>query len=120
MKYDFDKVIDRNGTAAVKLEEAKEVWGRADLIPLWVADMDFQTAPGIQKSLSDAVAHGIYGYSEGKDDYFQAAAGWYEKHFGWKVEKEWLIKTPGVVFALAMAVKAYTKEGDAVLLQQPH
>ena len=73
----------------------------------------------IQKSLSDAVAHGIYGYSEGKDDYFQAAAGWYEKHFGWKVEKEWLIKTPGVVFALAMAVKAYTKEGDAVLLQQP-
>ena len=64
-------------------------------------------------------AHGIYGYSEGKDDYFQAAAGWYEKHFGWKVEKEWLIKTPGVVFALAMAVKAYTKEGDAVLLQQP-
>ena len=81
--------------------------------------MDFPTAPGIQKSLSDAVAHGIYGYSEGKDDYFQAAAGWYEKHFGWKVEKEWLIKTPGVVFALAMAVKAYTKEGDAVLLQQP-
>lgn len=64
-----------------------------------VADMDFPTAPGIQKSLSDAVAHGIYGYSEGKDDYFQAAAGWYEKHFGWKVEKEWLIKTPGVVFS---------------------
>ena len=89
------------------------------MLPLWVADMDFQTAPGIQKSLTDAVAHGIYGYSEGKDDYFQAAAGWYEKHFGWKVEKEWLIKTPGVVFALAMAVKAYTKEGDAVLLQQP-
>ena len=119
MKFDFDKVVDRHGTKCLKYDFAKERGRSDDMLPLWVADMDFQTAPGIQKSLSDAVAHGIYGYSEGKDDYFQAAAGWYEKHFGWKVEKEWLIKTPGVVFALAMAVKAYTKEGDAVLLQQP-
>ena len=119
MKFDFDKVVDRHGTKCLKYDFAKERGKSDDMLPLWVADMDFPTAPGIQKSLSDAVAHGIYGYSEGKDDYFQAAAGWYEKHFGWKVEKEWLIKTPGVVFALAMAVKAYTKEGDAVLLQQP-
>ena len=119
MKFDFDKVVDRHGTKCLKYDFAKERGRSDDMLPLWVADMDFPTAPGIQKSLSDAVAHGIYGYSEGKDDYFQAAAGWYEKHFGWKVEKEWLIKTPGVVFALAMAVKAYTKEGDAVLLQQP-
>ena len=119
MKFDFDKVVDRHGTKCLKYDFAKERGRSDDMLPLWVADMDFPTAPGIQKSLSDAVAHGIYGYSEGKEDYFQAAAGWYEKHFGWKVEKEWLIKTPGVVFALAMAVKAYTKEGDAVLLQQP-
>ena len=119
MKFDFDKVVDRHGTKCLKYDFAKERGRSDDMLPLWVADMDFPTAPGIQKSLSDAVAHGIYGYSEGKDDYFQVAAGWYEKHFGWKVEKEWLIKTPGVVFALAMAVKAYTKEGDAVLLQQP-
>ena len=119
MKFDFDKVVDRHGTKCLKYDFAKERGRSDDMLPLWVADMDFPTAPGIQKSLSDAVAHGIYGYSEGKDDYFQAAARWYEKHFGWKVEKEWLIKTPGVVFALAMAVKAYTKEGDAVLLQQP-
>ena len=119
MKFDFDKVVDRHGTKCLKYDFAKERGRSDDMLPLWVADMDFPTAPGIQKSLSDAVAHGIYGYSEGKDDYFQAAAGWYEKHFGWKVEKEWLIKTPGLVFALAMAVKAYTKEGDAVLLQQP-
>ena len=119
MKFDFDKVVDRHGTKCLKYDFAKERGRSDDMLPLWVADMDFPTAPGIQKSLSDAVAHGIYGYSEGKDDYFQAAAGWYEKHFGWKVEKEWLIKTPGVVFALAMAVKAYTEEGDAVLLQQP-
>ena len=112
MKFDFDKVVDRHGTKCLKYDFAKERGRSDDMLPLWVADMDFPTAPGIQKSLSDA-------YSEGKDDYFQAAAGGYEKHFGWKVEKEWLIKTPGVVFALAMAVKAYTKEGDAVLLQQP-
>ena len=119
MKFDFDKVVDRHGTKCLKYDFAKERGRSDDMLPLWVADMDFPTAPGIQERLSEAVAHGIYGYSEGKDDYFQAAAGWYEKHFGWKVEKEWLIKTPGVVFALAMAVKAYTEEGDAVLLQQP-
>ena len=119
MKFDFDKVVDRHGTKCLKYDFAKERGRSDDMLPLWVADMDFQTAPGIQKSLSDAVAHGIYGYSEGKDDYFQAAAGWYEKHFGWKVEKEWLIKTPGVVFALAMAVKAYTEPGDGVLIQSP-
>ena len=111
--------VDRRNTNCNKWDGQYKMFGEEGLHAMWVADMDFQTAPGIQKSLSDAVAHGIYGYSEGKDDYFQAAAGWYEKHFGWKVEKEWLIKTPGVVFALAMAVKAYTKEGDAVLLQQP-
>ena len=86
MKFDFDKVVDRHGTKCLKYDFAKERGRSDDMLPLWVADMDFQTAPGIQKSLSDAVAHGIYGYSEGKDDYFQAAAGWYEKHFGWKVE----------------------------------
>ena len=118
MKFDFDKVVDRHGTKCLKYDFAKERGRSDDMLPLWVADMDFPTAPGIQEKLSEAVAHGIYGYSEGKDDYFQAAARWYEKHFGWKVEKEWLIKTPGVVFALAMAVKAYTEEGDAVLLQQ--
>lgn len=87
MKFDFDKVVDRHGTKCLKYDFAKERGRSDDMLPLWVADMDFQTAPGIQKSLSDAVAHGIYGYSEGKDDYFQAAAGWYEKHFGWKVER---------------------------------
>lgn len=87
MKFDFDKVVDRHGTKCLKYDFAKERGRSDDMLPLWVADMDFPTAPGIQKSLSDAVAHGIYGYSEGKEDYFQAAAGWYEKHFGWKVEK---------------------------------
>ena len=69
--------------------------------------------------LEKITEHGIYGYSDAKEPYFQALLGWYEKHFSWKIQKEWLIKTPGVVFALAAAVRAYTKPGEAVLLQQP-
>ena len=78
MKYDFDKVIDRNGTAAVKLEEAKEVWGRADLIPLWVADMDFETVPEVQEALVQRVAHGVYGYSVIPDEWADSYVNWWD------------------------------------------
>ncbi|MDD3796858.1 MAG: pyridoxal phosphate-dependent aminotransferase, partial [Lachnospiraceae bacterium] len=91
----------------------------ADLLPLWVADMDFPAAQPILDSLTAAVQHGIFGYSDAKESYFQALAGWYRTHFNWSIEKEWLVKTPGVVFALAMAVRALTREGDSVLIQQP-
>mgnify|MGYP000165894393 CR=1 FL=1 len=119
MKYDFDKVIDRNGTAAVKLEEAKEVWGRADLIPLWVADMDFETVPEVKERLKEVADRGIYGYSMLGDGYYHALKNWFSERFGWQVEKDWVIVTPGVVFALAAAVRAYTKEGDSVMIQRP-
>lgn len=119
MGYDFDRIVDRRGTNCLKYDFAKERGKREDVLPLWVADMDFQTAPEILEQLKQAVDHGIYGYSEPKEGYFRAVQHWYEKHFGWHVERSWLIKTPGVVFALAMAIKAFTKEGDAVLLQQP-
>ena len=119
MAYEFDKIIDRKGTNCLKYDFARERGHSEEELPLWVADMDFQTAPEIVERLQKSVAHGIFGYSEGKDSYFQALAGWYEKHFGWTVKREWLVKTPGVVFAIAAAVRAFTKEGDAVLLQQP-
>ena len=119
MAYEFDKIIDRKGTNCLKYDFARERGHSEEELPLWVADMDFQTAPEIVERLQRSVAHGIFGYSEGKDSYFQALAGWYEKHFGWTVKREWLVKTPGVVFAIAAAVRAFTKEGDAVLLQQP-
>ena len=119
MAYEFDKIIDRKGTNCLKYDFARERGHSEEELPLWVADMDFQTAPEIVERLQRSVAHGIFGYSEGKDSYFQALAGWYEKHFRWTVKREWLVKTPGVVFAIAAAVRAFTKEGDAVLLQQP-
>ncbi|MCH5337870.1 MAG: pyridoxal phosphate-dependent aminotransferase [Acetatifactor sp.] len=119
MGYDFDRIVERKGTNSLKYDFARERGKREDVLPLWVADMDFQTAPEILEQLKQAVEHGIYGYSESKDGYFRAVQHWYDEHFGWHVEKNWLVKTPGVVFALAMAIKAFTKKGDAVLLQQP-
>ncbi len=119
MAFDFDTVIERRGTNSLKYDFARERGKREDVLPLWVADMDFQTAPVILERLEQAVRHGIFGYSEGKEGYFQALSGWYQRHFDWKVERSWLIKTPGVVFALAAAVRAFTREGEHVLLQQP-
>ena len=117
--FDFDKVIPRKGTNSLKYDFSVELGKGEDVLPLWVADMDFPTAPDILESLQKKVSHGIFGYSEGKEDYFQAVSGWYEKHFQWKVKKSWLVKTPGVVFAVAAAIRAFTEEGDAILIQQP-
>lgn len=119
MKFDFDKVVDRKGTNCLKYDFALERGKKEDILPLWVADMDFPVAPGITERLKKAVDHGIFGYSDGKADYFAAVSGWYRKKFGWETKEEWLVKTPGVVFALAAAVRAFTKKGDSVLLQQP-
>ena len=119
MKFDFDAPVDRHGTGCLKYDFAVERGKPADILPLWVADMDFRTAPGIIERLQKAVSHGIFGYSDSKQDYFDALNGWYQKHFDFTLEPQWLVKTPGVVFALAMAVKAYTNEGDGVLIQQP-
>ena len=119
MKYDFNKIINRNNTKSLKYDFAKERNMPEDLLPLWVADMDFQTSPEIIEALNKAVSHGIYGYSEGKEEYFDAVYSWYNDNFNWQVKKEWLIKTPGVVFAIVLAINALTNEGDSVLIQNP-
>lgn len=119
MKFNFDTVIERKGTNSIKYDFARENGKPEEVLPLWVADMDFPTAPVILERLEQTVRHGIFGYSEGKEAYFQAVAGWYHRRFGWEVKRNWLIRTPGVVFAIAMAVRAFTKEGESVLIQQP-
>jgi cystathionine beta-lyase len=119
MKYDFDTVVERRGTNCLKYDFAKERGKAEDVLPLWVADMDFPTSAAITDRLKAVVEHGIFGYSEAKDDYYAAVSGWYRERFGWETERKWIVKTPGVVFALAAAVRAYTEEGDAVLIQQP-
>ena len=119
MKYNFDEAVERRGTGCLKYDFAKERGKKEDVLPLWVADMDFKTAPAVTERLQKVVEHGIYGYSDSKEDYFAAVSGWYHDHFDWDVKPEWLVKTPGVVFALAAAVRAYTEKGDTVLIQQP-
>ncbi len=119
MKYDFDTIVDRKGTNCLKYDFAQERGKEADVLPLWVADMDFRTAPEILNQMQKVLNHGIFGYSEVKEDYFKVLSDWYLKHFNWKTENEWLVKTPGVVFAIAAAIRAFTNEGDSVLIQQP-
>lgn len=116
---DFDTVIDRKNTYSLKYDFMKQRNMPEDVLPLWVADMDFQVSSYIQEALQKQTEHGIFGYSEGMNDYFTAVKRWMKRHHDWSVEEEWLIKTPGIVFALAAAVRAYTEEGDAVLIQQP-
>ena len=117
--YDFDKIIDRHGTNCLKFDFAKERGKNGDELSLWVADMDFEVAKPITDALQAQVNHGIYGYTEVKSDCFDIVKNWFKDNFGWEIKKGSLVKTPGVVYAIAMAVKAFTKEGEAVIIQQP-
>ena len=116
---DFDTVIDRKGTRSLKYDFAVRRGKPKDVLPLWVADMDFQTSSYITDALEDMVKHGVFGYSESEEHYFEAVQNWMERHYNWHVKESWMTKTPGIVFALAMAVKACTQENDAVLIQPP-
>lgn len=116
---DFDKIIDRRNTRCLKYDFAKRRGMPEDVLPLWVADMDFATSSYIEDALIERAKHGIFGYSEVQTPYFEILANWMKKHHNWDVQEKWLIKTPGVVFALAMAVKAYTEIGESVLIQTP-
>lgn len=116
---DFDTIIDRKNTGCVKYDMAAKAGMPEDILPLWVADMDFKTSSYIQDAIMAQAQHGIYGYSEPPESYFEAVRGWFLRHYDWQVKEEWLVKTPGVVYALATAVRSLTEKGDAVLVQQP-
>ena len=120
MKYDFDTVINRYNTNSLKYDCATR-WGRPeDILPMWVADMDFRTAPEILDAMHESINHGIFGYSVPKDEYYEVVANWFRERLGWRDAKgEWIVKTPGVVFAIATAIRAFTEKGDAILIQQP-
>lgn len=116
---DFDTIIDRKNTDCLKYDFAKRRGMPEDVLPLWVADMDFKTSSYVEDALAERARHGIFGYSESQTLYFEIVRDWMKRHHDWEVKEPWLIKTPGVVFALAMAVKAYTEPGDGVLIQSP-
>lgn len=119
MNYNFDNLIDRKNTNSLKYDFAIERGKPADILSLWVADMDFQAPTEVLDAIHLAVDHGIFGYSDVKTDYFDVVHAWFSNHFDWDVKENWLIKTPGVVFAIAQAVRALTKECEGVMIQQP-
>ena len=108
---DFDKVINRKNTRCLKYDFAVKRGKPADVLPLWVADMDFETSSYIEDALVERAKEGIFGYSEVQTPYFEILANWMKLHHNWEIQEDWLIKTPGVVFALAMAVKSIYAAG---------
>ena len=116
MKYDFDEPVMRRGTHCVKWDEEAPT---PDIIPMWVADMDFKAAPAIQDALRRRVEHGVFGYSIVPEDYYRSVINWFERRHHWTIEREWIQYTTGVVPALSVIVQAFTKPGDKVILQAP-
>ena len=115
MEYDFSRPTERRGTDSYKWDSAPE----ADIIPLWVADMDFETFPGITEALQRRVAHGIFGYTRVPEAYYEAVCNWFGKHHGWHINREDIIYTSGVVPAVSAVIKALTLPGDQVIMQGP-
>lgn len=115
----FDEHIDRRNTNCLKYDFAKRKGLPEDVLPLWVADMDFRTSSYVEDALVERAKEAIFGYSEVQTPYFNAVSNWMKAHHNWEVKERWLVKTPGVVFALAMAVKAFTEPGDSVIIQSP-
>lgn len=115
MEYDFSRPTERRGTDSYKWDSAPE----ADIIPLWVADMDFETFPSITEALQRRVAHGIFGYTRVPEAYYEAVCRWFGKHHGWHINREDIIYTSGVVPAVSAVIKALTLPGDQVIVQGP-
>lgn len=118
-EFDFDHVIERKHTSSLKYDFAVRRGMPEDVLPLWVADMDFKVAKPILEAMQQRIDHGIFGYTEVLEDYFEPLKAWMKKRHDWEVDQHWLVKTPGIVYALAMAVQAYTEPGDGVLIQGP-
>lgn len=115
MKYDFDEIVSRQGTNSVKWEEA----GDSDVLPMWVADMDFLVAQPIMEAVMKRAGHGIYGYSMVPDSYYKAVINWFKRRHNWTIEREWMLYTTGVVPAISCAIKALTLPGEKVLVMTP-
>ena len=117
--YDFNKITDRYGTNAIKYDLAVARGKPADVLSLWVADMDFPTAPAILEALHAKVNHGIFGYSVPDENFYETVKNWQKTEHDFDIARHWVVTTPGVVFAIACAIKAFTREREAVIIQTP-
>ena len=116
---DFDRLTDRRGTDCLKYDFAAERGYPAEVLPFWVADMDFPAPEPVVKALEQRARHGIFGYTDIKDDYREILARWFQRRHGWQIEGEWLSITPGVVFGICTAIRAFTELGEGVLICPP-
>lgn len=119
MKYDFDKIIERKGTGAIKTDVLKDRYGREDLTALWVADMDFETPEFITDALKKRLEHSLYGYTREPEEYWPTVMKWIEDHHQWKVQREWLTYIPGIVKGIGMAINALLEKDEKVIIQPP-
>jgi len=119
MHYNFDKIINREHTASVKFDLRKEVFGKEDILPMWVADMDFETPDFVIDTLKKRLEHPILGYSYRPDSYYQSIINWVKRRHQWIIKKEWISFSPGIVPAINMAIMAYTEPGDQIIVQPP-
>lgn len=117
--YDFDKIVDRTGSGDLKHEVLQERYGRSDLLPLWVADMDFETPQFITDALRKRLDHSLFGYTVEPKDYWPTVQRWLKDHHQWDVRREWLTYIPGIVKGIGMVVNIFTKPGDKVIIQPP-
>lgn len=119
MKYDFDRVIDRSNTRSYKWDQSEKLFGNKNVLPLWVADMDFESPPAVQKALLRRVQSGIYGYSVPSESYKQAIVHWFRRRHDWEIKQEWITDSPGIVTSLSLSVELFTQPGDQVIVQTP-
>ncbi|OON86574.1 aminotransferase [Oribacterium sp. C9] len=117
--YDFDSIHNRKNTDSIKWDFGMQRMGRDDLLPLWVADMDFRLPDEVLKNISKRVEHGIFGYTDPGDEYLNAVSNWFERRHGFSVKGKAITVTPGVVYAIGLSIRAFTKPGDSVIIQQP-
>lgn len=117
--FDFDEVVDRKGTNCAKWDTIEANNKPKDVLPMWVADMDFKSPKEIENALVKRIKQGVYGYSFAPDEYFDAVISWMKRRHDFHVDKEWIIPTPGVVTAIKLCVNAYTKENDAIIINKP-
>lgn len=118
-KYNFDTVINREGTNALKLDVLEQRYGRSDLIPMWVADMDFASPPCVKEAISARAEHGIFGYTCASQDYYESIIKWVSRHHGWHIEQEWISFIPGIVKGIAFVIDCFTGKEDKVIIQPP-
>lgn len=119
MEYDFDKIIDRTGTGDIKHMDLQRNYGRTDLVPMWIADMEWETPQFITDALKERMNHSLFGYTKTPADYWSVIAKWIHDRHQWDVEEDWICYIPGIVKGIGMAIYALLEKGDKVIVQPP-